>query len=60
MLLWRNWQTRCTQNAVPSGVRVRVPLGVPIKFQFSVNFLTFTFIIKYNQIRENTNDQKQK
>ena len=22
---WRNWQTRTTQNRVPSGVRVRLP-----------------------------------
>lgn len=26
---WRNWQTRRTQNPVPSGVGVRPPLQVP-------------------------------
>ena len=29
MPLWRNWQTRLTQNQVPKGVSVQVRLGAP-------------------------------
>jgi hypothetical protein len=28
---WWNWQTRSTQNAMPSGVWVRIPPQVPLK-----------------------------
>ncbi len=33
MAEWRNWQTRTTQNRVPSGVRVQLPPWPPTVFQ---------------------------
>ena len=36
---WRNWQTRRTQNPVPSGVGVRPPLQVPNYKSLSIDYL---------------------
>ncbi len=42
MPVWRNWQTRTTQNRVPSGVPVRP--RPPVSFSFYTGYPVFIFV----------------
>lgn len=57
MPLWRNWQTRLTQNQVSKGVSVRVRLEAPssISYKGGITMADITFLDKLVDAAETYN-----